>query len=357
MTVSVWIGDSVTLGEGASDQSKRYSTLVCTTLGWDEVNVASSDAGYAVGVTFSQQIDSAAAKTTPSEVGFVMIMGGLEDRFQDLASMQDTARSTVDKAKTTFPNAMVFAGIGPGCVVSDDETEFAEQGNVLTAIRLGAQDGGAEIIAGMRSICGNDPAYQSSGINPNDAGHAMIATAVESAVDESQGEPLDTPVSVKRRISASNGDWLSSQMAERRRQTRERSEANRPTGTELTQLTDKLSKSDEEQSLQQVIIQQIVKTLQEVVDQLKQVQDNQQTMLETQQDQQEQLKQQQEQLSGVVGQQGSTLASLQSLTARLDTIQNQTLQTIGVNLQTLFTRTDQLLERVQALEDRGSVGA
>ena len=59
----------------------------------------------------------------------------------------------------------------------------------------------------------------------------------------------------------------------------------------------------------------------------------------------------------MVGQQGSTLASLQSLTARLDTIQNQTLQTIGVNLQTLFNRTDHLLDRVQALEDRGSVGA
>lgn len=41
----------------------------------------------------------------------------------------------------------------------------------------------------------------------------------------------------------------------------------------------------------------------------------------------------------------------------VDVIQNQTLQTIGVNLQTLFNRTDQLLERVQALEDRGSVGA
>mgnify|MGYP000222517898 CR=1 FL=1 len=62
-------------------------------------------------------------------------------------------------------------------------------------------------------------------------------------------------------------------------------------------------------------------------------------------------------MAGGVGEQGSTLESWQSVTARWDMIQNQTVQTVGVNLQTLFTRRDQLLDRVQALEDRGSIGA
>ena len=189
-------------------------------------------------------------------------------------------------------------------------------------------------------------------------GHALLAQTIEQAVREDQGEPLATPVTdLERKYISGGNSWTAGQIQRLNRREAEKREANRPTGTELTQLTSKLDALTRAQGLQQVILQQ----QQEQLRQQQEMLDRQQQQLKQQQDalasQQEQLKQQQEQLSGVVGQQGSALESLQSLTARLDTIQNQTLQTIGVNLQTLFNRTDQLLERVQALEDRGSVGA
>lgn len=352
--MTVWCGDEVTQGAGIG-QTERYSSLVCSALDMAETNLAKNGAGFAVdGNTIDMQLDEA-AKTlgdTATTVSWVMLMAGLNDPFDMIAMLQQTVTDTINKANELFPNARIVVGCGPGCIPEDsDDITITTQTHVLTAIRLAGDAAESATISDMRAICGSDPALRADGINPNAEGHALIAKAVETAIREDQGEPVDTPVAdLKRRYRAPHSDLLGRVIQDTNRREAEKREANRPTGTETRQLTRKLDDLTRSYALQQVILQQAVTILQEVVDQVRQVQDNQQN-------QQDQLKRQQEQLSGVVGQQGSTLASLQSLTARLDTIQNQTLQTIGVNLQTLFTRTDQLLDRVQALEDRGSVGA
>ena len=359
-SVAVWCGDEVTAGAGASDTAHRYSTLASTMLGLEERNQAEAGAGWMVdGNTLTGQLDAAAAGSTGVTVGYVFLMAGLLDSFANVAGMQQAVADTIARAAELFPGARIVVGCGPGCIpAGTDDTTVEQHAHVLTAIRLAADQVGSLCIPDMRAICGNDPSLRADGITPNDTGHALLAQTIEQAVREDQGEPLDTPVTdLKRKYISGGNSWTAGQIQRLNRREAEKREANRPTGTELTQLTSKLDALTRAQGLQQVILDQAVKVLQYATETLQKVQDNQQTMLETQQDQQDQLKQQQEQLSGVVGQQGSTLESLQSLTARLDTIQNQTLQTVGVNLQTLFTRTDQLLERVQALEDRGSVGA
>lgn len=345
-SVAVWCGDEVTAGAGASDTAHRYSTLASTMLGLEERNQAEAGAGWMVdGNTLTGQLDIAASVSAGVTVGYVFLMAGLNDSFANVAGMQQAVADTIAHAVELFPGARVVVGCGPGCIpAGTDDTTVEQQAHVLTAIRLAADQAGALCITDMRSICGNDPDLRADGITPNDAGHALLAQTIEQAVREAQGEPLDTPVTnLKRKYISGGNSWTAGQIQRLNRREAEKREANRPTGTELTQLTSKLDALTRAQGLQQVILQQQQEQLRK-----------QQEMLDRQQ---QQLKQQQEQLSGVVGQQGSTLASLQSLTARLDTIQNQTLQTIGVNLQTLFNRTDQLLDRVQALEDRGSVGA
>lgn len=373
-SVAVWCGDETAAGAGASDTAHRYSTLAATAFGLDERNHAVSGAGWMVdGNTLTGQLDTAASGSAGVTVGYVFLMAGLNDSFSNVAGMQQAVADTIAHAAALFPGARIVVGCGPGCIpAGTDDTTVEQQAHVLTAIRLAADNAGALCIPDMRAICGNDPSLSADGITPNDAGHALLAQTIEQAVREDQGEPLDTPVTnLKRKYTSGGNSWTARQIQTRNRREAEKREANRPTGTELTQLTSKLDALTRAQGLQQVILKQQQEQLrqqQEMLDrqqkQLKQQQDalaGQQEQLAAQQkqlqDQQEQLKQQQEQLSGVVGQQGSTISSLESLTARLDTIQNQTLQTVGVNLQTLFTRTDQLLERVQALEDRGSVGA
>lgn len=359
-STAVWCGDEVTAGAGASDTAHRYSTLASTMLGLEERNQAEAGAGWMVdGNTLTGQLDAAAAGSTGVTVGYVFLMAGLLDSFANVAGMQQAVADTIAHAAALFSGARIVVGCGPGCIpAGTGDTTVEQQAHVLTAIRLAADNAGALCIPDMRAICGNDPDLRADGITPNDTGHALLAQTIEQAVREDQGEPVDTPVTdLKRRYVSGLNDMFTRQVRTQRRREAEKREANRPTGTELTQLTSKLDALTRAQGLQQVILQQQQEQLRKQQEML----DRQQQQLKQQQEalasQQEQLKQQQEQLSGVVGQQGSTLASLQSLTARLDTIQNQTLQTIGVNLQTLFNRTDQLLDRVQALEDRGSVGA
>lgn len=359
-SVAVWCGDETTAGAGASDAARRYSTLASTALGLEERNQAKAGAGWmVVGNTLTGQLDIAASGSAGVTVGYVFLMAGLNDLFANVAGMQQAVADTIARAAVLFPGARIVVGCGPGCIpAGTDDTTVSNQAHVLTAIRLAADQAGALCITDMRSICGNDPDLRADGITPNDAGHALLAQTIEQAVREAQGEPLDTPVTdLKRKYISGGNSWTAGQIQRLNRREAEKREANRPTGTELTQLTSKLDALTRAQGLQQVILQQ----QQEQLRQQQEMLDRQQQQLKQQQDalasQQDQLKQQQEQLASVVGQQGETVVSLQSLTARLDTIQNQTLQTIGVNLQTLFNRTDQLLERVQALEDRGSVGA
>lgn len=366
-SVAVWCGDQTAAGAGASDTAHRYSTLASTMLGLDERNQAKAGAGWMVdGNTLTGQLDTAASGSAGVAVGYVFLMAGLLDSFANVAGMQQAVADTIAHAAELFPGARIVVGCGPGCIPADaDDTTVSNQAHVLTAIRLAADQAGALCIPDMRAVCGNDPDLRADGITPNDTGHQLLAQTIDQAVREDQGEPLDTPVAgLKRKYTSGGNSWTARQIQTRNRREAEKREANRPTGTELTQLTSKLDALTRAQGLQQVILQQ----QQEQLRQQQEMLDRQQQQLKQQQDalagQQEQLRQQQaslqsqqKQLESIVGQQGSTLASLQSLTARLDTIQNQTLQTIGVNLQTLFTRTDQLLERVQALEDRGSVGA
>ena len=160
---------------------------------------------------------------------------------------------------------------------------------------------------------------------PNDTGHALLAQTIETAVREAQGEPLDTPVTdLKRKYISGGNSWTAGQIQRLNRREAEKREANRPTGTELTQLTSKLDALTRAQGLQQVILQQ----QQEQLRQQQEMLDRQQQQLKQQQDalagQQEQLRQQQaslqsqqKQLESIVGQQGETVAYLQTVTADL----------------------------------------
>ena len=360
-THAVWCGDSVTQGTGASTTAKRYSTLASGELNLTEHNYAKTTAGYLIdGNTLSMQLDAANADAgyPHDQVGYVFLMAGLTDSYESLANMQQTVADTIAKAKRLFPTARIVVGVGPGCIPDATDAEaIARQGHVLTAITLAGTSADALVIHNMRAICGSDPDMHATGINPNDEGMRLLAQAVVTSVDADKGEPLDTPVTDLTRVYSSPGaDWASRQVNAQRKREASKKEANRPTGTELTQLTSKLDALTRAQGLQQVILQQ----QQEQLRQQQEMLDRQQQQLKQQQDalagQQEQLRQQQaslqsqqKQLESIVGQQGDTVASLQSLTQQLqtqqsaiDTIQNQLLVTVGENFRRIFRRLNAL---------------
>ena len=291
---ALWLGDGTCAGGGASDAAHRYSTLTSKALGLVEENHAATGVGFATKPDIGSQVD-AASKLGLAGVAYVFLMAGITDSYDS------------------------------GCLTGLDDAALERMELVWTAIRLGAGDAGALVCDGLWKVCGSDPALCSSGGLPNDDGHALLAESIEASVREDQGEPLDQPVeNLTRVVTSGGGDWLSRSLRESRRREAEKREANRPTGTELSNITSKLEDVTKGQALMQAIQQQMLDQLQRQQKMLE----SQQQQLKQQQDalagQQDQLRQQQaslqsqqKQLESIVGQQGETVASLQTVTADL----------------------------------------
>ena len=279
---ALWLGDGTCAGGGASDAAHRYSTLTSNALGLAEANHAATGVGFATKPDIGSQVD-AASKLASAGVAYVFLMAGLADSYDSLGSMRSTVAAAVRAAAKAWPKARVVVGVAPGCLTGLDDDKLGKMELVWTAIRLGAGDAGALVCDGLWKVCGSDPALCSSGGLPNDDGHALLAESIEASVREDQGEPLDQPIADLTRVVASGGgDWLSRSLRESRRREAEKREANRPTGTELSNITSKLEDVTKGQALMQAIQQQMLELLQ-----------RQQQMLE---DQQAQLKAQQETL-------------------------------------------------------------
>lgn len=325
---ALWLGDGTCAGGGASDAAHRYSTLASKALGLVEENHAAMGVGFSTKPDVGSQVD-AASKLGLAGVAYVFLMAGITDSYDSLGGMRSATAAAVRAAAKAWPGARVVAGVAPGCLAGLDDTALEKMELVWTAIRLGAGDAGALVCDGLWKVCGSDPALCSSGGLPNDDGHALLAESIEASVREDQGEPLDQPVeNLTRVVTSGGGDWLSRSLQASRRREAEKREANRPTGTELSNITSKLEDVTKGQALMQAIQQQMLDQLQRQQETLE----KQQEQLETQQDQlkrqSDQLQRQQETLTGIVGQQGDTVESLKSITAQLASQQTRIQQTI-----------------------------
>ncbi len=247
------------------------------------------------------------------------------------------------------------------------DEQLARSTTILHAILGEARTAGA-LDLNLRQVCGADTGMQSTGIYPNDTGHEALAQAIVDAIVEDRGEPEDTPIIPQRVYSSALTDWASRQVDATRRREAEKREANRPTGTELGGVTEKLDRLTQAQGVQQVLLEQQQDALQRQQEQLKQQQEQlkrQQDELQKQQGRldeqqkaikaaQDAIKQAQEQLAKVVGDQGDQVNTLKTLTEslqrtdeKIDTIQH----TLWDNQQKLDDRIDKLAERVQKLEN------
>lgn len=321
---ALWLGDGTCAGGGASDAAHRYSTLTSKALGLVEENHAATGVGFATKPDIGSQVD-AASKLGLAGVAYVFLMAGITDSYDSLGSMRSATAAAVRAAAKAWPGAHVVAGVAPGCLTGLDDAALERMELVWTAIRLGAGDAGALVCDGLWKVCGSDPALCSSGGLPNDDGHALLAESIEASVREDQGEPLDQPIADLTRVVASGGgDWLSRSLQASRRREAEKREANRPTGTELSNITAKLEDVTKGQALMQAIQQQMLdqlqrqqKMLESQQEQLKQQQDALAGQQEQLRQQQASLQSQQKQLESIVGQQGETVAYLQTVTADL----------------------------------------
>lgn len=353
-SIIVWVGGPVTNGGGASTGSKRMSSIASRDLGLSEKNYASANATVSNGLVTRCYAARDDTSYDHAQVAYVVLAGGLQDPISALSSVIYKSRDAVNECKKAFPRARIIWAAGPGSLAGMTDTQLTDTTTIVSAILGQARQAGA-LAVNLRTVLGTDTSMQSSGILPNDTGHEALAQAIVDAIRDDQGEPVDQPITPTRTYSSGLSDWASRQVEATRRREAEKREANRPTGTELGGVTQKLDELTQAQGVQQVLLEQ----QQDELDEHQQELEQQQQKLQSQQNQltqhqneltqhqnkleaqqnslksaQDAIKDAQEQLKKVVGDQGDQVTNLQQVSDRLSQVTTD-LQNTTSKLQTI----------------------
>jgi lysophospholipase L1-like esterase len=182
-TVALFVGDSYTVGQRASSESKRWSTLVARELGWAERNVADGGTGFVSRypardlLSYEEQLRSA---RRPARVDVVVIAGGQND-FDELRSAPgavfEAVADTYALAARRFPDAEIIA-VGP----STPWNIGLEARALDSAVRAAADEHDATYVSLLDPDVVRDRFVDPDGIHVNDRGYAAIAHRVVSQI-------------------------------------------------------------------------------------------------------------------------------------------------------------------------------
>ena len=342
-SIIVWIGGPITAGGGAGSDADRMSTLASAQLGLTEKNYASVTAKVSDGLVTRCYAARDDTSYDHAQVAYVVLAGGLEDPVSALATVIAKARDAANECRKAFPQARIIWAASPGSLAGMDDAKLADTSTVTAAI-LGQARATDCLAVNLRTVLGVDTSLQATGILPNEAGHERLAESIVDAIRDDQGEPVDQPITPGRNYSSGLSDWASRQVEATRRREAEKREANRPTGTELGGVTQKLDELTQAQGVQQVLLEQQQDLLDQQQQDLKEVQDRQgeeikrvDNVVKIQGEEQVKLKKAQaaiktaqEQLKTIVGQQGDQVNNLNTITNNLTDVTN--------NLNTTVTR-------------------
>ena len=353
-SIIVWIGGPITAGGGAGSDADRMSTLASAQLGLTEKNYASVTAKVSDGLVTRCYAARDDTSYNHADVAYVVLAGGLEDPVSALSAVIYKSKDAVNECHKAFPHARIVWAASPGSLAGMSDEKLADTSTVTAAI-LGQARATDSLAVNLRTVLGVDTSLQATGILPNAAGHERLAEAIVNAIRDDQGEPVDQPITPTRTYSSGLTDWASRQVEAPRRREAEKREANRPTGTELGGVTQKLDELTQAQGVQQVLLEQ----QQDELDEHQQELEQQQQKLQSQQNQltqhqneltqhqneleaqqnslknaQDAIKQAQEQLKKVVGDQGDQVTNLQQVSDRLSQVTTD-LQNTTSKLQTI----------------------
>lgn len=355
---SVWVGDSTCYGYYASTLEGRYSSITSRTMGWDELNFSIPGSGYTVPGyrTFGQQLAESASQVPDSQsVSWVLIMGGVNDAGwnRDPDEVGKAVGAAVAQARSSYPQARVVVGVEPTVYSKDANLQQARVA-MAKAIQDAAGKVADLVIPGMMDVCRDNASLRSDEWHPNSRGHQLIADYILRHLDGYDPGPIqDDGGTVRRRYAPGRADAAANEVREQIKREREKSEANRPTGTETGQTSAKLKAAVAQLKAQQQQLERQQRQMEKQQEQLKAQQDQIGSMLSQLKAQHDQLQQQHDQLTAIVGSQGSTVSQLQQITSSLAS-QEALLQRMQQDLyaqQTgLIQQYQQLDKRVQKLE-------
>lgn len=172
--IVAFLGDDYTAGAGASAKQKRFTTLVAAHLGVIEKNFGIDGAGYAKagkdGKTYADELTRIAA----DHPDVVVVSGGRNDVTDNLVSMASDAKALFATLRAKLPHATLIA-VEPFWGDSDQPPELKTiAGAVATAVK--SADG---TYLALPDPLHAHPSFMADGADPNNAGYAAIAAALE----------------------------------------------------------------------------------------------------------------------------------------------------------------------------------
>lgn len=179
----VFIGDSWTVGSGASDIGHRFSTLLANDLTMIELNYGTGASGFCIpDNTFLDQIEAANTDlSTKTNVRLVIVYGGVNDirhiNDYDITASKfwNAVENTMARAAEVFPYARIVL-----CYNSRmnqfTNTEFHYLQGAINR-RIFRMNGGNVCAFGNTPnvISGQPEMYQNDYLHPTDSGHSTIA--------------------------------------------------------------------------------------------------------------------------------------------------------------------------------------
>jgi lysophospholipase L1-like esterase len=181
--VAAFYGDSFTLGTGAGDPSKRWSTRISAERGWSEYNPSVNGLGFVNNRDVFGDGDLPAL-IIEQDPDIVFITMGLNDNFSyDFAADEIEAQITSDleRISSALPDAR-FIVVEPFWYAR----ERPESVDVIIGwVRSAAGKIGADYIAGAsRWIEGEEEWMALDGLHPNDEGYAEMTRRMDGELQK-----------------------------------------------------------------------------------------------------------------------------------------------------------------------------
>jgi lysophospholipase L1-like esterase len=171
-------GDSYTFGIGASDQAKRWSTIVCDERGWQEFNPSVDGLGF---INNRDGVDEP-AKIIADEPDIVFITMGLNDNFSYGFAADDIHAQIgkdLHRLKKALPAAR-FIVVEPFWYTDVRPHSLSV---ISDWVKAAAADIGADYIPGASHWIEHRPDWMAAdGLHPNDAGYAHMAVEMDAAL-------------------------------------------------------------------------------------------------------------------------------------------------------------------------------
>ncbi len=170
-----FIGDSYTEGVGASDPSLRWTTLLAAANGWEELNLGVSGASYGQGLeewnSYAVQVEEA----IEAQPDVVIVSGGLNmsELDQELG-----VESVFTDLRAGLPDARIIA-VSPFWVSTAYPAQLTLTSELIEADVTAV--GGQYLDVG-HLFEDEFQYFELDGLHPDDAGHQLIANAVDAGL-------------------------------------------------------------------------------------------------------------------------------------------------------------------------------